>query len=79
MENRNILNKQTKKILQLIDEHCKEMNIFNIEISLHGGINVLCAFDSLTVRKLIDLKFTGEIQDSGFLKLKRNILTITLT
>jgi len=79
MKKRNILNKQTKKILQLIDEHCQEMDIFNIDINIHRGINVLCSFDSMKVKTLIDLKFKGEIQDSGFLKLKRNILTITFT
>ena len=79
MKNRKILNKQTKKVLELIDKHCQEMDIFNIEININSGINVLCTFDSWTVKTLIDLKFEAEIQSTGFVKLKRNILTITFT
>mgnify|MGYP003109447613 FL=1 len=79
MKKRNILDKQTKKVLELISLHCNEMDIFNIDINKNTGINVLCTFDSWTVKNLIKLKFKAEIRDNGFVKLKRNILTITFT
>lgn len=79
MKNRNILNKQTKKILELIDLHCQEMDIFNIEINMHSGINLLCTFDSWIVKTLIELKFKPTVESTGFVKLKRNIVTIIFT
>lgn len=79
MKNRNILNKQTKKVLELIDKHCDEMDIFNIDINQHRGINILCTFDSWSIKTLIDLKFKPTVESTGFVKLKRNILTITFT
>jgi hypothetical protein len=75
----NTLNKNTLTILKLVNSHCKELNIFSIDIDLNGKINVLGHYHNRTASKLLRKKFKAKVSENGFVKFQRNILTITLT
>lgn len=77
--NYDILNKNTFTILNLVRKHCKDLNIFSIDIDLNGQISVLGHYNGRIASTLIKKKFKAKVKENGFIKFQRNILTITLT